>query len=451
MPSRTAWAAAFSGDGRWLAIGGEDRVVSVWSMAELPQIGDPLEFRGLSGTVVKTSFSRDGRILYALGGDFSCRRWEFNGNASGAIPVTSAAGDTPVGGLSVSPDGRWIAGVPARGSTAAGGEDALRFFDATNGLVEYHLRGQPFPTSTAFSLDGRWFASTGRDARVRLWDCTALTAALLAGSPVPEPIVLHAEGTRERYDCFVAFHPAGRLYCATGDGDLFEWNLKAADISATMRHHQVHSIHYLLPGIAVSPDGHWLAVGRHGWDTVPRKDSTQAGNLVLVFDVSDPDAMVPKYELRAHHRELGTVAFSQDSRWLAGGAQDGPSDVWDLHAMDVARSARVSPVSAHLLLGVSFSPASSDRRRTKWLALGGSDGRLHLWDWQRGAAALRTVETSEPIHSTVFMPDGRIATGSADGRVRIWETDPEKLIELARRTAGRELLPAEKDRFLRQR
>lgn len=446
VSGKSGLAVAFSADGEWLAMCASDRVVNVWPVGSLHQSPSAIEYRGMASVGRHVEFSPDGRILTALGGGGECRRWAFSGQNPGAMPICSAPDRDPVKGMAVSPDGRWLAVAP-QPVNLHGGQTAIRLLDVANGLTGYALPGHVAPSGVAFSRDGRWLASTGQDARVQVWDVAALATQVAGGSPVKPLHEFRVEKTRETYDRKVTFHPQGRLYCTTGDGLLFEWNLNAADPAASVKRHRLHSILYLLPDVAVSPDGKWLAVSRHGHDSKPREGWTQTGNMVLLFDVSDPDTMVPKWELPAHFREIGALAFSPDSRWLGAGAQDGCADIWDLTSADVLESGLSAPVSLITAGAVAFSPQQEGCRDRPWLALGSSDGKLQFWDWSGGPGALRRLETKDPIHAVVALPDGRIATGGRDSRIRIWDTDPARLIEIARRTAGRVLTPAERERF----
>jgi serine/threonine protein kinase/WD40 repeat protein len=450
ISGRTSFTNTFSPDSRWLAIGGDDRIVSAWAVSEIAQAAKPIEFCGLSAPITEVQFSPDGRVLTALASAGQCRRWEFNGNNAGALPLTSAPGDNGIRSTATSPDGRWVAsaGYPAA-FEATGKESPIRLFRMGEPMVEYRLPGHYYPTGVAFSPDGRWLASTGRDAVVRVWEFAALAAALEAGQPAPAALSLTGPKTRLNYNRRLAFHPKGRLYCTTGDGLLFEWDLAATDPAASFRAHILHSIQYLLTDVTVSPDGHWLAVGRHGNDGVANPGQTQFGNMILLFDVSNPDELVPRQELWTHFRDQGKLAISPDSRWLAAGAHDGSAQVWDLREAKIAASVRSAPISAVDTTGIAFSPVGSVDG--PWLAIGDSNGLVHLWDWQHGRATLRRIELADAVQAASFLPDGRLITGSRDGRLRLWETDPNRLIDLARRTAGRKLSDKEKSRFLDKR
>jgi serine/threonine protein kinase/WD40 repeat protein len=449
ITGRGALTLAMSPDNQWLAAGSEDRVVSVWRLADIGSAGRPLEYRGLGDPVTGVMFSPDGRILAATSEDGVCRRWEFNGQSPGVVPAMTASDGNSIQTLATSPDGRWIAtaGYPdsilqsTQRTTAK-----LRLFDTAHELREYSLPGHVCPTGVTISPDGRWLASTGKDAEVHVWSLPALTSALEAGRSIPEPLVLTGSETRLEYERRVTFHPKGRIYCTCGDGILFEWDLTAPNPAESLREHAIHTILYILTDVAVSPDGHWLAVGRHGYDADPKPGSKQRGNMLLLFDVSNPDKLVPRGEFPSRFRERGTVAFSPDNRWLAAGGQDGPAMVWDLTAADIGSSVRVSPIAAPLLTGVAFSPVTSSSDGP-WLALGASDSRLYFWDWSGGPVALRRTEAGDPIYSAAYLPDGRLVTGGRDARLRIWETDPARLIEVARKTAGRKLTAKERARF----
>ena len=116
-------------------------------------------------------------------------------------------------------------------------------------------------TGVAFSPEGRWLASSGRDSQVKVWATDAVLAAFEDGGGTPEPVyVFDTSMARPQYARRLAFRAGGVLYCTCGDGFLFEWDLSREDAGEEPTGYMVHSRKYLLPDVEVSPDGRWMAV-----------------------------------------------------------------------------------------------------------------------------------------------------------------------------------------------
>ncbi|HEX2749875.1 MAG TPA: WD40 repeat domain-containing protein, partial [Verrucomicrobiales bacterium] len=436
-------ATAFSPDGRWLFAGGVDRVVRAWRVDRLSEGEPPLEFRGLSSPVMDLAMTRDGRTLVATGIYSSYRRWDFDGFTTGTVPFTCAGGQGSIRDVAVSPDSKWLAMActSAEGAPDVGPEGEVLLSEPASKKV-WNLKSHGGPaTGVAFSPDGKWLVSIGSDARAYVYDFREMCRCIHDEHQLPGPVdTLDMTGTRQNYIRRVAVHPRGTLYCTCGDGILFGWDLNAPHPSLTKKEHPIHSIQYLLPDVQVSPDGHWLAVARHGWDREPVKGSDQNGNLVLVYDVSQPGPPVPRATLRAPFLERTSLTFTADSRWLASGSSGQFPVIWDLAAPNPAATARTAPCQDHSMEGVSFSP---DR---PWLAMAGAEGRIYLWDWEK-TGELRTIATDEAVHTLKWLPGGRLLSGGSKGQTQLWETDFQSLIALANKVAGRRLTEEERSKF----
>ncbi len=163
--------------------------------------------------------------------------------------------------------------------------------------------------------------------------------------------------------------------------------------------------------VAISPDGHWLAVS-----------SSRSTVRLCNLKVTDPTASPVVLQGQGG---IDAMAFSPDGRWLATGSDDKTVRLWDLKAKDPSNS----PVVLHGHEGGIHALAiSSDGR---WLATGSEDKTVRLWDLK--AKDPRTspvvVRVRQEFNwwpqglSLAISPDGRwLATaGGKDKTARLWD------------------------------
>jgi WD40 repeat protein/predicted Ser/Thr protein kinase len=436
----TTYFSKFSPQGTWLAAAGDSGEVSLWRTSELGRGGESIIFRGLPAEVYDLKFSNDEKHLIAIGSDYQVRHWAMESSVPGASPVVRSTAEPLVNHVSVSPGQRWLAasswGVEREGQAVQGAITVA----SVDQSVSRKLSTPSHATGTAFSPDGKWFAATGVDPWVQVWQSEVVEKFLREGGTPPPPHHTLTMNDTRPLPRRLAFHPRGTLYASCGDGIVFYWDLNQADPGATAERLDASTLHYLLPDIAISPDGKWLAVGRHGWDPEPKPGKTQFGNMVLLYDVSKPGPPLPMTEFKAPFIEFANICFSPDSRWLTVSGAGKPCPVWDLTSPNIPASARLAPVESYLMAGVSFSADS------QWLAMGGSDGQVSLWNWQTGE--LRPyVKASDNIMSLSFLKDGRIALGGSAAKVSIFDTDLQRLKTLARRVASRRLTDEERKKY----
>ncbi len=200
----------------------------------------------------------------------------------------------------------------------------------------------------------------------------------------------------------LAFSADGtRLFSAGGDGGLpgevREWNVTDGML---LRSYEGHSD--AVYGIAISPDGKFLATGSYDqkikiWDTGSAKEIRT---------------------LTGHNGCVYALAFRADGKILASASGDRTVKLWD-----VANGERRDTLSQSLkeLYTVAFSPDG------KHLVAGGVDNRIRLWEISESAS-----ETTNPlllakfghegaILKLTFSPDGKTLASSADDRtVKLW-------------------------------
>jgi WD40 repeat protein len=178
---RATQRAACTPDGRSLAAGEQvtdGHQIRVWDGAS----GRELAKLGQADWVLALAFTPDGRRLVSAAFDppnrFPVRLWEV---AAGAEVWRQVDADHASIALSVSPDGRVIAG--------GGSDGTIRLWDLDTRKELRKLTGHQGPVlAVAFSPDGRRLVSGSRDATALVWDVAGLLPATPAVRLGPEEL-----------------------------------------------------------------------------------------------------------------------------------------------------------------------------------------------------------------------------------------------------------------------
>jgi metallo-beta-lactamase class B len=227
-------------------------------------------------------------------------------------------------------------------------------------------------TAIAYSPDGKFLASGGRDNTIRLFEAET-------GKEVRR-LIGHA---RRTYNPPTDLRTAiDALVNATGEGGV--------------------------NSVAFSPDGKLVASG--GWD-----------DTVRLWDVENAKEL---HKLAAHKAMVGHVAFSSDGRILASrGGLDGTVCLWDPATGNLIRKltdlSNINPWRFNHDLALAISPDSKTLATT-------ARGTIVLYDLSSGEEQKRI-----PAHiygiAVAYSPDGKwLASGGVDeGKdvysLRIWE------------------------------
>lgn len=219
-------------------------------------------------------------------------------------------------------------------------------------------RADRLPSSTATTRAGRWW-------QVLLWLCLAAWWPLpagAAGGPPTEPQLRLEAGMHTATIKRIATDAAGR-YAVTASDDKTArvWDVATGQLLRVLRPPIAEGHEGKLYAVALSPDGSTVAVaGWTGWDWYGKVD-------VYLFDRTSGRLL---RRLQGLPEVINHLAFSPDGRWLAA-------------------------------------------------TLCGKNG-IRVWDWRSGAEPAADASYGADSYGAHWSRDGRLATTSWDGKIRLY-------------------------------
>ncbi|MBG1245249.1 WD40 repeat domain-containing protein [Nostoc sp. NZL] len=195
------------------------------------------------------------------------------------------------------------------------------------------------------------------------------------------------------------------LVSGCADKTIKVWNLKTGKlIRITEDLGEISSV-------AISPDGHFLAVGscQH-----PRSN-------VKVWNLNSDKLL---HTLLGHQKPVNCIAISPDGQIIASGSHK--IKIWNLHKGDACGGLCQRICTLWHSSAVNAAAISPDGTI---LASGSSDNKIRLWNPRTGDP-LRTLNGHlGGVKSVIISPDGEIlVSGSTDKTIKIWHLATGKLL-----------------------
>jgi len=236
----------------------------------------------------------------------------------------------------------------------------------------------------SISADGERALSASFDYSVILWDLTGR----------PPKLVKRLIGHEGPVNA-AAFLPGGRALTGSDDGTLAIWDLALGEIEHRLRGHTAKIL-----DIAVSPDGKLAASA--SWDhTVGLWRLPEAKRIAL---------------LKGHAGPVNTVSFAGDGKRFYSGGYDGTVRLW---RTDGASAQAARPVVEYGW-GINVLRPLLDGR----IAFGAQNGDVRVVQSKSGDEIKILAPHEGPVLALALSPErDLLATGGADGVIRLWRTD----------------------------
>jgi WD40 repeat protein len=302
-------SAAFSADGRFLALGSSN-TVQVWDQAARKQL---FILRGHRAWVWTVAFSPDSQTLASACMDGTVKLWDLT---TGQCRATLGGHTDKVWDVAFSPDGRAL--------VSASEDNSVRLWDVATGKPQKVLGTHDSHAYAAlFTADGRAVVSADINGDVRLWDvASGKVLAHLDGHAAVVRLALSGDGKT--------------LATASHDRTVKLWDLGTRQLLRTLRGHTLP-----VERAAFSPDGRLLATVSGDFQQ-PRTPGE-----VKLWDVASGRELV---SLKGHGGPVHGVAFTPDGQTLATASADGTAKLWDVSRWASVTGARATPPTPFVIL-----------------------------------------------------------------------------------------------------
>ena len=265
---------------------------------------------------------------------------------------------------------------------SAGGNNTIKLWDLTEGVVTTLGSHSHKVNSIAFSPDGQKLVSGSDDFTIKIWD--------VAGKRLFSTLSHITDFARSQVKV-VAFSPDGQKI-ATAGRHLKIWDIHTLREIMTIRHEA------WIYEVAFSSDGQYLAMG-------------DVNGQIIVRNLKNQQDII---QFRGDADSIAALKFSPDNQILASAGYNSGVKLWKLSTWELTGTL---PTTA-TVTDLSFSPDSSTLAGTNYES-------VNLWTIHDGVNIATLLGHVGWVYAASFSPDGNsLTSGGSDGTVRLWDVTP---------------------------
>ncbi len=426
--TKSVRSVAFSKDGKRLLTGSLDKTAALWDVETGKRL---IEFHGHSLSVNSVEFSPDETQIVSTGQDGTAVVYQID-NLAQKITKTFppfAGHKGPVNSATFSSDGKSVVSAGYDGKILIWKPELIERYDFRQ-LNKLSSTNKSAPQSEAppeviplakfrsmeghtgavrsvkFSADGKLLVTCGQDATVRVWDFA---------TGIPLTSFRNEEGKIRGHGEEVTaalFLPDGkRLLSASHDKSVREWNIDDYQEIRTLRGLVLDGHADAVLDASYSPDRQHIVTASR--DRTAR--TWNAGNGKVENEFTE-----------GHSYLASSAVFFPDGRRLITAAIDNTTRLWDVETGGQIVRLENTGRSAAIAL-------SSNQQ---WIATGGNDNLVRLWDvrksWESrvGSELKPFLGHTAEVNAIAFSPDDLLlATGDLKGNVFLWNIETREIIK----------------------
>lgn len=398
-------AVAVSPDGTQLASAGVDNSAKIWDFP----LSDPVREFDVASETLAFAVSQDGQRIVVGAQDGKLRLIPIKDQKSQAKDQKSKAKDQPLlkefEGQQV--PATKVAMSPNQQMIGSGGKDgSVRLWNVGDGKMLPSFKAHSGAiTGLVFLGGGSQVCTTGEDGKIRLWP-TSFQPKKTKGNkdqkleweikPIQD-VALGSPAIQLAYS-----QAGGPLFAACADGKIRQINPSSMAVERTIEVGEKE-----LKALALSPNNQFLAVAGSG----------RSIRLIQITDAKPLAVIQSPVEIRS-------LAFTRENQGLAAIGADDSLVIWNTRFQP---GQPLPPEFGKVMQSLGKKMGCRDVQTVGSSDLVytiGKDSRV--WEWKVASADPKRVFTQPAsVNTLAFSADGKmLATGAGDGRIRLF--DPEK-------------------------